>query len=180
MHFIGERSIILGEGLDMLQLAYSDGFTFLSCVLPVIGLSLAFYIAELQIRNIIVRRCLGVASGFFAGLSIVGMHYCGNLGTANYTMVYPARYIIASCIIAIGDCIIALMLFFYFKERWINVLWKRLACAFLLAIAVCGMHYTASIGCAYRLTSLNASGFQRNIAVIVAGALVGACKSFFG
>jgi len=100
------------------------------------------------------------------------MHYCGNLGTANYSMIYPSRYIIAACIIAIGDCIIALMLFFYFKEKWISAFWKRLVCATILAVAVCGMHYTASIGCAYRLKSVQTNSFSRNTAVIVAGALV--------
>ncbi|KAF2223549.1 hypothetical protein BDZ85DRAFT_111070 [Elsinoe ampelina] len=171
MHFIGNRSVILGDGSDMLQMTYSPGWTVLSCVLPVIGLTVAFYIAELRVKNVILRRFLDVLTGVFAGLSIVGMHYCGNLGTYNYTLIYPPRFIIASCIIAIGDCIIALNLFFYFKEKWINVFWKRLACALILAVAVCGMHYTASVGCTYQLKTIAPSNLNRNTAVIVAGAL---------
>ncbi|PNS14019.1 hypothetical protein CAC42_6532 [Sphaceloma murrayae] len=173
MHFIGNRSIILGNGRDDLQMVYSHGWTFLSCVLPVIGLSMAFYIAELRIRNVIIRRILDVLTGVFAGLSIVGMHYLGNQGAYNYTLVYPPRFIIASCIIAIGDCIIALNLFFYFKEKWINVFWKRFVCAIILAVAVCGMHYTASVGCTYQLKASNPATLNRNTAVIVAGALCG-------
>lgn len=172
MHFIGNRSIILANGDDNLQMVYSHGWTFLSCVLPVVGLSMAFYIAELRIKNVIIRRIMDVLTGVFAGLSIVGMHYIGNLGAYNYTLIYPPRFIIASCIIAIGDCIIALNLFFYFKEKWINVFWKRLVCAVILAVAVCGMHYTASIGCTYELKTLNESTLNRNTAVIIAGALV--------
>ncbi|GAB7342003.1 hypothetical protein MBLNU457_g0295t1 [Dothideomycetes sp. NU457] len=174
MHFIGNRSIILGDGSAQLQLRYSSGYTILSCVLPVIGLTFAFYIAELRIQNIILRRFLDVFTGFLAGTSIVGMHYCGNVGTTNYTLHYPTRFIAAAAIIAIGDCIIALMLFFYFKERWINVLWKRLCIAGLLSVAVCGMHYTASVGCTYRLTTLSAGGASRNVPFIVAGVLCSA------
>lgn len=167
MHFIGNRAIVLGHGESDQQLIYSPGWTFLSCILPVLGLAIAFYIAELGIKSFIFRRLLDIVSGVLAGLSIVGMHYVGNLGALNYTLAYPARYIVAACIIAVGDCIIALALFFYFKEKWIGVFWKRLLCAFLLAIAVCGMHYTASIGCTYRLRvdGLSTSS-GRNIAVI--------------
>lgn len=167
MHFIGNRSIVLGNGDTRLQLIYSPGYTLLSCALPVIGLAVAFYIAELSIRSFILRRLLDVVTGLLAGLSIVGMHYVGNLGTMNYTLIYPSRYIIGSCIIAVGDCVIALALFFYFKERWIGVFWKRLFCAIILAVAVCGMHFTASIGCTYRLKSVSdTDATQRNTAVI--------------
>ena len=172
MHFIGNRSIILGNGDESLQMEYSPGYTFLSCVLPVVGLSFAFYIAEMRIKNTIIRRFCDVLTGFLAGLSIVGMHYVGNLGAMNYELIYPARFIVASCAIAIGDSIIALMLFFYFKEQWISVFWKRLLCAMLLSVAVCGMHYTAAIGCTYRLKELVESRGNRNTAVIVAGILV--------
>lgn len=167
MHFIGNRSIILANGELNMQLVYSPGFTLLSCALPVIGLTFAFYIAELRIQSFLIRRLLDVVTGLLAGLSIVGMHYVGNLGTVNYTLIYPSRYIVAACIIAVGDCIIALALFFYFKERWISVFWKRLFCAVILAVAVCGMHFTASIGCNYQLKSINeATSTERNTAVI--------------
>jgi len=174
MHFIGNRSVVLGDGSPELQLRYSPGYTILSCVLPVIGLTFAFYIAELRIQHLVLRRFLDVLTGFLAGASIVGMHYCGNVGTANYNLHYPARFIVAAAIIAIGDCIVALMLFFYFKERWINVLWKRLCCAGLLSVAICGMHYTATVGCTYRLISISAGGQTRNVPFIVAGALCSA------
>lgn len=167
MHFIGNRSIVLANGQTHMQLIYSPGYTILSCVLPVVGLTFAFYIAELRIKSFVARRLLDVVTGLLAGLSIVGMHYVGNLGTMNYTLIYPSRFIIAACIIAVGDCIIALALFFYFKERWISVFWKRLFCAVVLAVAVCGMHFTATIGCTYQLKHVGqATSTQRNTAVI--------------
>ncbi|GAB7355008.1 hypothetical protein MBLNU459_g5616t1 [Dothideomycetes sp. NU459] len=172
MHFIGNRSIVLASGEDSLQLIYSPGYTILSCALPVVGLTFAFYIAELQFKSFAVRRLLDIVTGLLAGLSIVGMHYVGNLGTLNYTLIYPSRYIVAACIIAVGDSIIALALFFYFKERWISVFWKRLFCAVILAVAICGMHFTASVGCTYRLEQTGTTTpSERNIAVIIAGTL---------
>ncbi|KAJ9624410.1 hypothetical protein H2203_005282 [Taxawa tesnikishii (nom. ined.)] len=172
MHFIGNRSIVLAEGQDDLQMAYSPGYTALSCFLPVIGLSFAFYVAELRLKSAIARRFLDVVSGVFAGLSIVGMHYVGNLGATNYKLTYPAHYIVAACIIAICACAIAMALFFYCKEKWISAFWKRMVIASILAIAVCGMHFTASVGCTYQLKTISrTTAGQRDVSVIVAGLL---------
>jgi NO-binding membrane sensor protein with MHYT domain len=176
MHFIGNRSIALAAGQTRLQLVYDPGYTGLSCVLPVIGLTVAFQIAELRINHFVLRRFLDVACGLMAGLSIVSMHYVGNLGVSNYRLIYPRRYVVAACIIAVGDSTIALALFFYFKERWISVCWKRCICALLLAVGVCGMHFTASVGCQYqlrRIPSEAAAPDARNTPVIVAATMVG-------
>ncbi|KAH0398636.1 hypothetical protein KCU89_g7034, partial [Aureobasidium melanogenum] len=129
--------------------------------------------AEISIHSFVWRRLLDVACGLMAGLSIVSMHYVGNLGISNYTLIYPRRYIVAACIIAVGDSTIALALFFYFKERWISVWWKRCLCALLLAIGVCGMHFTASVGCQYQLKRIppEAAPDARNTPVIVAATM---------
>ncbi|KAI5199519.1 hypothetical protein E4T38_06957 [Aureobasidium subglaciale] len=173
MHFIGNRSIALGNGERRLQLVYSPAYTGLSCVLPILGLTVAFQIAEINICSFVLRRLLDVACGLMAGLSIVSMHYVGNLGASNYTLIYPRRYIVAACIIAVGDSTVALALFFYFKERWISVCWKRCICALLLAVGVCGMHFTASVGCQYQLKSIpsEAEPDARNTPVIVAATM---------
>ena len=174
MHFIGNRSISLGNGESRLQLVYNPGYTGLSCVLPVLGLTVAFQIAEISINSFVFRRLLDTACGLMAGLSIVSMHYVGNLGASNYTLTYPKRYLVAACIIAVGDSTIALALFFHLKERWINVLWNRFLCALLLAVGVCGMHFTASIGCRYELKRVPSEEAPnaRNIPVIVAATMV--------
>ncbi|KEQ87756.1 hypothetical protein M438DRAFT_312624 [Aureobasidium pullulans EXF-150] len=173
MHFIGNRSISLGNGESRLQLVYNPGYTGLSCVLPVLGLTVVFQIAEISINSFVFRRLLDTACGLMAGLSIVSMHYVGNLGASNYTLTYPKRYLVAACIIAVGDSTIALALFFHLKERWINVLWKRFLCALLLAVGVCGMHFTASIGCRYELKRVPSEEAPnaRNIPVIVAATM---------
>ncbi|KAH0194114.1 hypothetical protein KCV03_g600, partial [Aureobasidium melanogenum] len=129
--------------------------------------------AEISIHSFVWRRLLDVVCGLMAGLSIVSMHYVGNLGISNYTLTYPRRYIVAACIIAVGDSTIALALFFYFKERWISVWWKRCLCALLLAVGVCGMHFTASVGCQYQLKRIppEAAPDARNTPVIVAATM---------
>jgi NO-binding membrane sensor protein with MHYT domain len=158
MHFLGNRSIALAAGQTRLQLVYDPRYTGLSCVLPVIGLTVAFQLAELRM----------------AGLSIVSMHYVGNLGVSNYKLIYPKRYVVGACIFAFGDSTIALALFFYFKERWISVCWKRCLCALLLAVGVCGMHFTASVGCQYQLKRIpsEVAPDARNTPVIVAATMV--------
>lgn len=175
MHFIGNRAIILGDGGNEYQLVYNSGYTTLSVFLPIIGLTIAFSAAEYPVRSAILRYFALACTGVFAGLSIVGMHYIGNFGISNYELVYGPRYLAASIIIAIGDCLTVLMLFYSWREKWINAWWKRLTCAALLSGGVSAMHFTASVGCRYKLRAFNDPGaiHGRNIQVAVAGGLVG-------
>lgn len=103
------------------------------------------------------------------------MHYVGNLGITNYSLAYDRVYLAASFIIAIGDCLGVLVLFYTWRDKWISALWKRLFCAFFLAGGVSAMHFTASVGCSYRFKSLNQPGALQssNIQVIVASVLCG-------
>lgn len=61
------------------------------------------------------------------------MHYVGNLGVKNYHLLYNHTYIIASMLIAIGDCLAVLILFYQLREQWISLWWRRIVCAALLA-----------------------------------------------
>lgn len=53
--------------------------------------------------------------------------------------------------IAVVASIVALSVFFVLRAAWTNSWWKRAVCAVILAGAVFGMHWTASIGTNYRL-----------------------------
>jgi NO-binding membrane sensor protein with MHYT domain len=57
----------------------------------------------------------------------------GNFGVTNFDLNYRRKYLIASVIIAVGDCWIVLLLFYRLREKWISSWWKRLLCAALLA-----------------------------------------------
>ncbi|MBE7179828.1 MAG: hypothetical protein INR71_01250 [Terriglobus roseus] len=152
MHFVGNRAIILGDGSKELQLYYNSGFTALSAFLPVIFLFFGFTTVELrQPGQPFFWPSLIIAS-FIAGLAITGMHYVGNFGITNYKVRNPAQYIVGAAAIAIFASVVALSLFFYFKERWINSLPRRLICACILAGAVSGMHWLATMGTTYQIS----------------------------
>jgi NO-binding membrane sensor protein with MHYT domain len=170
MHFVGNRAIILGDGSKEIQLYYNPGFTALSAVLPIIFLFCGLTTVEVRRPGQPFFWHALVVAGIVAGLAITGMHYVGNFGVSNYRLHFPAGYIIGAAAIAICASITALTLFFYFKERWINSWPRRLVCACLLAGAVSGMHWVASIGTTYTLTeaAANASSTGRDTNLIVA------------
>lgn len=176
MHFIGNRAIILGDGNTRIQLVYNPGYTTLSVFLPIIGLTIAFSAAEVYSKSKMFHWALLICSGVFAGLSITGMHYIGNFGVSNYYLNYAHRYLAASIVIAIGDSVLVLILFYTWREKWINSWWKRLSCAVVLAGGVCAMHFTASTSCKYTFRHFNEPGaiHSRNTQVTVAGALCAA------
>ncbi|KAF1814551.1 hypothetical protein P152DRAFT_278803 [Eremomyces bilateralis CBS 781.70] len=169
MHFVGNRAIVLGDGNIDIQLHYNPGFSALSAFLPILFLFLGFKTVELrQPGERLFWPCLVIA-GFVAGLSIMGMHYIGNFGINNYTLRNPPHFIIAADLIACFSCILALSLFFYFRERWINSISRRLLCACILACAVSGMHWVATIGTTYRFSQVQEmEKIDRNIHLIIA------------
>ncbi|KAK3074721.1 hypothetical protein LTR53_002596 [Teratosphaeriaceae sp. CCFEE 6253] len=173
MHFIGNRAIVLADGRPSMQLVYNSGYTTLSVFLPIIGLTLAFSAAEYPSKSKVLHGFALICTGTFAGLSVVGMHYIGNFGIANYKPQYKPQFVAASIVIAVGDCLLVLILFYTLRERWISSWWKRLLCACLLAGGVSAMHFTASTNCNYHFKSYNGQGaiLSRNTQVAVAGAL---------
>ncbi|KAG5440019.1 hypothetical protein PCK2_000627 [Pneumocystis canis] len=94
------------------------------------------------------------------------MHYTGQAGISNYMASYHVGYVIGSVnspfpvlnrteldtqvIIAVCATVFTLMLFFTLQSKWMNTWWKLAGCSFLLATAVSGMHWIASLGTTYR------------------------------
>lgn len=177
MHFIGNRAIVLGQGEPGHQLVYDSGYTVLSVFLPIVGLTIAFSAAEIPVKRKSIRTLALLLTGVFAGLSIVGMHYIGNFGIANYRLFYNPRYLAASAVISVGSCLTVLVLFYNAREKWISSWWKRVLCAMALAVGVSAMHFTASTSCRYVLkragSNTSSEIKSRDIQVIVAGALCG-------
>ncbi|PVH94644.1 hypothetical protein DM02DRAFT_660874 [Periconia macrospinosa] len=172
MHFVGNRSIVLGDGEEEIQLYYSPTFTAASAILPIVvvflGLAAAdrFYKGN---RRAITRYAALLMCGICAGAAVTEMHYLGNNGTRNYRIILRVEFVIGASFIAVGACLIAFSLFFHWSGHWMNNLWRRLFVACFLALAVSGMHYTAAAGTAYELTGYH-SGFgqARNINLIIA------------
>jgi NO-binding membrane sensor protein with MHYT domain len=155
MHLIGNRAIILGDGQPQVQIAYSTGLTTLSFFVPIIVLFLAFSAVGINEEISYIRLVVG---GTLAGLGICGMHYLGQASITNYDCIYTVANVIGAAIIAVAASIVALGVFFLFRSAWSASWWKRAMCALILAGAVSGMHWLASVGTKYRLkTNIPAS-----------------------
>ncbi|KAH7111102.1 hypothetical protein B0J11DRAFT_199184 [Dendryphion nanum] len=185
MHFVGNKAIVMGDGRTEIQLSYSAGYTALSAVIPITVLYLGFSVVD---RHGKTKRSLYLSliiTGLAAGLSVTGMHYVGNLGTSNYTLENNYKHVIGAAAIAVFDCWFSFTIFFHQREHWINYWWRRLLCAALLAAAVSGMHWTATVGTNYRLRTSNEGNSQgQNVNVILASvmcmiALIGCMILFY-
>lgn len=172
MHFIGNRAIVLGDGMSDAQLLYNSGFTALSFFLPIGVLLGAFYLLGVTEKH---DQIYIVLSGILTGAAVCGMHYVGQLGITNYHCHYLVGHIIGSAIIAVFASLVALSVFFRFRAAWTNQWWKRLSCASILACAVSGMHWTATVGTSYRFKGEKyntGSGLSRSQTVIICTILV--------
>jgi NO-binding membrane sensor protein with MHYT domain len=138
---------------------------------PIFVLLLAFYVVSTSAEVLWWR--IGV-SGIFAGCSICGMHFIGNISISNYRCTYATINIVGAGIIAITASIVALSLFFVFRAAWTSTWWKRLGCSVVLAGAVSGMHWCAAVGTTFRLVYLKdlSESNGRNMTVIVVSCLV--------
>ncbi|KAG1229513.1 hypothetical protein G6F35_002092 [Rhizopus arrhizus] len=121
-----------------------------------------------------------VPSGIIAGLGIASMHYLGQLAVAYFILKNKTVYVICAIIIAICAATAALLIFFKLREQWANQWYKRLGCAMLMGVAVCGMHYTALAGTVYYPGTSNTKPPQPEMATqsligVVAGIVVFAC-----
>ncbi|KAH6721072.1 hypothetical protein BKA61DRAFT_504742 [Leptodontidium sp. MPI-SDFR-AT-0119] len=167
MHYISNRAIVLGDAQFAIQIAYSPTYTALSFFVPVTVLLVAFIVVGSDDRVSIVRVTVG---GTLAGLAICGMHYLGQAGISNYTCVFHVGNVVGSVVIAVVASIVALSVFFVLRAAWTNSWWKRAVCAVILAGAVFGMHWTASIGTNYRLKQgvrSPSNSISRDLIVIV-------------
>jgi NO-binding membrane sensor protein with MHYT domain len=172
MHFISNRAIVLADGQTAIQIAYSPGFTTLSFFVPILVLLTAFMVLGSDDRVSLVRVTVG---GTLAGLAICGMHYLGQAGISNYISIYSVRNVVGAAVVAVVASIVALSVFFVLRATWTNSWWKRALCAIILAGAVFGMHWLASVGTQYRLKHVDLSSsdnISRNSTVIVVIVLV--------
>lgn len=79
------------------------------------------------------------------------MHYLGNASISNYHCEYSVGNVVGASIIAVSASTLALSMFFVFRAAWTNSWFNKTACMFLLAGAVSGMHWCASLGTRYSL-----------------------------
>jgi NO-binding membrane sensor protein with MHYT domain len=146
MHF----AAILGFDVPASPVRYDLAMTAGSLVIAVVTVGIGLMIAGHGRRN--VPRIL--AAGLFTGLGVVAMHYTGMLGlNVAGTMHYDPALVAASVIIAVVAATAAL---------WFAVSvdgWGRISvAATIMAVAVCGMHYTGMAAMSVHLTPVPPGG----------------------
>jgi NO-binding membrane sensor protein with MHYT domain len=171
MQLVGNGAIILGDGSLGVQISYSAGYTILSFILPIVVLFIAFTAVGINEDVSFIRLGLG---GTLAGLGVCGMHYLGQASITNYECTYDILNVVGAALVAVVASCAALCMFFVFRSSWSSAWWKRALCAIILATAVTGMHWTASVGTAYRWKegSPLSDGSSKNALTIVVIVLV--------
>jgi len=184
MHFVGNRAIVMGDGEDEIQLYYSQTYTAVSAILPVVVIFLGLMIADKfykgSQRAITRFASIGVC-GLCAGAAVTEMHYLGNYGTTNYHLQLSWPHVIGAAGIAVAACLTSFSLFFHWSKHWMNNIWRRIIVACFLAIAVSGMHWTAAAGTWYEVKGYHhGPGRERNVNLIVSLCLsLSACAVCF-
>jgi NO-binding membrane sensor protein with MHYT domain len=129
MHFIGMNAADLG-----IPVAYDPVLTIASLVVAILAPALGLFIVGRSDGGLF-NLPLG---GVLTGLGVTLMHYTGMAA-----MIMPARIsydptlFIASIVIAIVAATVALWLAFNLRGNL-----QRFGSAFVMGVAVCGMHYT--------------------------------------
>lgn len=179
MHYIGNRAIIMAHGERNLQIQYNAAYTAGSFFLPICVVVIAFYLLGLSEMVKITRV---VIVGLLTGAAVCGMHYFGQGGISNYNVSYQWQYVLGSAFIAVTAATIALGVFFRFKATWTKNWGERALCAAILAAAISGMHWVATVGTIYRYKpgKRKGNGLGRQATVVVVVCLVGLSATFGG
>lgn len=134
MHFIGMLAY-----KPPIPVTYDPTLTVLSLVLAILFVGLGVYRVIRQRR---MRLPTLIGAGIFMGLGVAAMHYTG-MAALQFAgeSHYDPTIVAVSIVIAIVASIAALWIAFTVRTTW-----QKLASAFVMGVAVCGMHYTAMYG----------------------------------
>ncbi len=148
MHFMA----MLGFAVSGVRIRYDVPLTVASAVLAIAVVAAGLFIAGTGTRGP-ARIVLG---GLFTGLGVAGMHYTGMFAMRlDGTISYDPSLVAASVVIAVVAATVAL---------WFTVTLTRrpviFGAAFVMGVAVTGMHYTGMASMSVRLTdpTLEVSG----------------------
>jgi NO-binding membrane sensor protein with MHYT domain len=147
MHFIAMLAYDSG-----MTVAYDLPLTLGSLLVGVLFTGIGFFVAcASSARNLSVLTLAGA----LMGSGVAAMHY---MGMAGMRMPADAHYdtsiVALSVVIAIVASCVALWLAFNLTKTW-----QKLAAAFVMGAAVCGMHYTAMLGTSFAANHANVDYF---------------------
>lgn len=140
MHFIGMLAFQMA-----MPMSYDPFLTVVSLAVGIGAAALGLFVVG--------RGAMGVGrllvGGFFAGLAVAGMHYTGMAAMRmSATISYDPLLFALSLVIAVVAAIAALWLAFNLKGAV-----QMLGSAFVMGVAVCGMHYTGMAAAIYTPTA---------------------------
>lgn len=129
MHFIG----MLAYQAPM-DISYAPGLTFLSLIIAiaVVGIGLAIAVSG----KLTPLRL--ISAGLFTGLGVASMHY---VGMAAMVMPGEMRYDNTLVGLSLGIAVVAATVALWLAVN-LKGAWQMLGSAIVMAVAVCGMHYT--------------------------------------
>ncbi len=149
MHFIA----MLAMRMDI-SVTYDIGLTFLSLAVAIGVTGLGFFILtrdSLLPQQPIIRLFI---SGGVMGGGVAAMHYTGMAAMNMAALIhYDPILVTVSVLIAMVASTVALWL-----TLNVDVLWQRLASSLVMALAVCGMHYTAMAASTFTAADCAADG----------------------
>ncbi len=134
MHFIGMIAY-----KAPIPVSYDATLTIVSMLVAILFVGIGLYLVIGQ-RQMKIATLVG--AGVIMGLGVAGMHYTGMYAIQMSGEMHHDEVIVAiSLVIAVVASIAALWIAFTMRKTW-----QKLISAFVMGVAVCGMHYTAMSG----------------------------------
>lgn len=135
MHFIGMLAFVVPTSMD-----YDPFATVVSLVIAIIASGFAFFL----IQNSAVKPLHLILGGILLGLGIASMHYVGMAAMLHMHIYYIPKIFLLSILIACAASEAALWLMIksssFINDRYHFLV--KVGSALLMALAICGMHYT--------------------------------------
>ncbi|GAB1542563.1 hypothetical protein NUACC21_52370 [Scytonema sp. NUACC21] len=134
MHFVAMLAFQLPQPVN-----YELNTTFLSLLCAIVASGIALWLLS---KSVSIRLVLG--GGVCMGIAIAGMHYTGMAAMRlQATIEYNFGLVSLSIAIAIVASMASLWLAFRLQNSQLKrAIWQKLGSAFLMAVAISGMHYT--------------------------------------
>jgi signal transduction histidine kinase/ActR/RegA family two-component response regulator len=128
MHFVA----MLAFKIPIAQ-AYDPQLTFISGLVAIAAVAMGMGVFETKVTFPRIAR-----AGLLVGVGVAAMHYCGMSALKVPGQIYYRPGLFAlSVVIAVAAATAALWL-----ASRSHALWRRVAAALVMAVAICGMHYT--------------------------------------
>jgi NO-binding membrane sensor protein with MHYT domain len=141
MHFLA----MIGFGVDGSVVRFDVPITIASWLTAVIVVGIGLFLVGTGRRSIFKI----IPAGILTGVGVAGMHYSGMYAMrVNGDLGYDRRYVVASILIAVVAATVALC-FTVYLDRPLALVTASL----VMAVAVCGMHYTGMYGMRVHLHS---------------------------